>query len=137
MTYGPDAPVNFGPANRVVLRTVLNWANGLPGRPGGAAIQHLIKMLTENVESDRAHFATARKLPDRDTLKTLIRAELVDQQSCYMSGSRWTKDVLELGCEAAGYKRNPVSPAEAADKFAEFVADAILNLLAAPVPSTR
>lgn len=61
MSYGPDQPVNFGPAHRVVQMTVLNWANGLTGRPVGEDIQNLIRMLAENIESDRAWFATQRK----------------------------------------------------------------------------
>jgi hypothetical protein len=62
----------------------------------------------------------------RDEIKAIVRRELVDRQSCYETGSAWTKDVLELGCRAAGYQNNPTSPADAADKFAGFVADAIL-----------
>jgi hypothetical protein len=54
MPYGPDDPVNFGPAHRVVQITVINWANGLTGRPNGADIALLIEMLSQNIESDRA-----------------------------------------------------------------------------------
>lgn len=61
MSYGPDRPVHFGPAHRVVSATVINWANGLEGHPVGNDIAELIRMLTENVESDRAWFAAQRR----------------------------------------------------------------------------